>query len=134
MDNWSENKTGCKGHLRSLYNALFSMLNQMVNKNLVLVISIAYRLIPQYSIITKLLIFYRVHQIPFFWFIGTINNNNKNDIIGTIILQKAYNSLPFYRVRQIPFLFFEKCFKKTTEYFLKFLFLFASTILPVNNG
>ena len=24
--------------------------------------------------------------------------------------------------------------KKTTEYFLKFLFLFESTILPVNNG
>ena len=37
-----------------------------------------------------------------------------------------------YRVRQIPF--FEKCFKKTTKYFLKFLFLFESTILPVNNG
>ena len=30
--------------------------------------------------------------------------------------------------------FFGKCLKKTTEYFLKFLFLFKSTILPVNNG
>ena len=39
-----------------------------------------------------------------------------------------------YRVRQIP-LFYGKCFKrKTTEYFLKFLFLFESTILSVNNG
>ena len=38
-----------------------------------------------------------------------------------------------YRVRQITFSFL-KCYKKTTEYFLKFLFLFESTILPVNNG
>ena len=30
--------------------------------------------------------------------------------------------------------FFGKCFKKTTEYFLKFLFLIKSTLLPVNNG
>ena len=31
--------------------------------------------------------------------------------------------------------FFGKCFKtKLLEYFLKFLFLFESTILPVNNG
>ena len=37
-----------------------------------------------------------------------------------------------YRVLQIPF--FWKMLKKTTEYFLKFLFLFESTILPVNNG
>ena len=38
-----------------------------------------------------------------------------------------------YRVRQITFSFL-KCYKKTTEYFLKFLFLFESIILPVNNG
>ena len=31
-------------------------------------------------------------------------------------------------------LFFENALKKATEYFLKFLFLFESTILPVNNG
>ena len=37
----------------------------------------------------------------------------------------------FYRVRQIIF-FLENALKKTTEYFLKFLFLFK--ILPVNNG
>ena len=37
-----------------------------------------------------------------------------------------------YRVRQI--FFFGKCFKKTTEYILPFLFLFESTIHPVNNG
>ena len=38
----------------------------------------------------------------------------------------------FTFVRQVPFS--GKCFKKTTEYFLKFLFLFESTILSVNNG
>ena len=33
------------------------------------------------------------------------------------------------------YLFFGKCLrKKATEYFLKFLFLFESTILAVNNG
>ena len=41
-------------------------------------------------------------------------------------------SCTLYRVRQITF--FLKCYKKTTEYFLKFLFLFESTILPVNKG
>ena len=35
-------------------------------------------------------------------------------------------------VPQIPF--FGKCFKKNTEYSLKILFLFESTILPANNG
>ena len=35
-------------------------------------------------------------------------------------------------VRQKPF--FENALKKTTEYFLKFLFLFESTIFPVING
>ena len=30
--------------------------------------------------------------------------------------------------------FLENALKKTTEYFLKFLFLFESTILPINNG
>ena len=39
----------------------------------------------------------------------------------------------FYRVRQISF-FLENALKQTTEYFLKFLFLFESTILPFNNG
>ena len=32
------------------------------------------------------------------------------------------------------YLFFGKYFKKTSEYFLKFLFLFEITMLPVNNG
>ena len=32
------------------------------------------------------------------------------------------------------YLLFGKCLKKAAEYFLKFLFLFESTILPVNNG
>ena len=37
------------------------------------------------------------------------------------------------RVRHIPF-FLENTLKKTTKYFHKFVFLFESTILPVNNG
>ena len=37
------------------------------------------------------------------------------------------------RVRQITF-FLENAVKKTTISFLNFLFLFKSTILPVNNG
>ena len=48
-----------------------------------------------------------------------------------------YNTVCFklYRVRQIPcFFFLENALKKTTEYFLKFIFLFESTILPVNSG
>ena len=32
------------------------------------------------------------------------------------------------------FFFFENVFKNTTEYFLKFLLLFESTIPPVNSG
>ena len=36
-------------------------------------------------------------------------------------------------VRQIPF-FLENTIKQTTKYFLKFLLLFKSTILSVNNG
>ena len=31
------------------------------------------------------------------------------------------------------FFFLENALKKTTEYFLKFLFIFESTILPINN-
>ena len=34
------------------------------------------------------------------------------------------------QVRQIPFFFLENALKKTTEDFLKYLFLFESTILP----
>ena len=37
-----------------------------------------------------------------------------------------------YRVRQITFCL-ENALKKSTEYFLKFLLLFESAILPVNN-
>ena len=32
------------------------------------------------------------------------------------------------------YFFLENALKKSTEYFLKFLFLFESTILPVNSG
>ena len=47
--------------------------------------------------------------------------------------QFVSNNKVLYRVRQIPF-FIEYALKKTTEHFLKFLFLFESPILPVNNG
>ena len=40
-------------------------------------------------------------------------------LFGRIVLQNTF--------------FLENALKKTTEYFLKFLFLFESTILPVNN-
>ena len=39
-----------------------------------------------------------------------------------------------YKVHQITFCFWKMIKKKTTEYFLKFLFLFESTILSVRNG
>ena len=38
------------------------------------------------------------------------------------------------KIQGPPNNFFCKCFKKTTKYFLKFLFLFENTILPINNG
>ena len=62
--------------------------------------------------LTRLFVLYRISLV-------------QNIVIG-------YN-WKLYRVRQITFSFL-KCYKKTTEYFLKFLFLFESTILPVNNG
>ena len=48
-------------------------------------------------------------------------------------LQGMFHPNRLYRVRQKPF-FLENDLKKTTKYFLKFLSLFESTILPVNNG
>ena len=42
---------------------------------------------------------------------------------------KRWQNHTIHRVRQITFLL-ENALKKTTEYFLKFLFLFESTILP----
>ena len=51
-----------------------------------------------------------------------------SDIVNRTALPQIFN----YRVRQIPF-FLENAFKKTTKYFLKFLFLFESTIFPINN-
>ena len=48
---------------------------------------------------------------------------------GNLVLVFAIGSAKYV------FLFLENHIKKTTEYFLKFLFfLFESTILPVNNG
>ena len=40
----------------------------------------------------------------------------------------------FYRVRQIPLFFWKMLKNKTTEYFLKFSFLFESTIPMFNNA
>ena len=59
----------------------------------------------------------------------TVSHKHNEKSLKNLIYHKK-----MYRLRQIR-LFFEKCFKKkTTEYFLKFLCLFESTILPVNNG
>ena len=41
---------------------------------------------------------------------------------------------PEQQLKDPPNDFILKLLKKTTEYFLKFLFLFVSTIRPVNNG
>ena len=51
---------------------------------------------------------------------------NQTNTISHAMLRKYIGSAK-YR-------FFENGLKKTTEYFRKFLFLFESTILPVNNG
>ena len=59
----------------------------------------------------------------------------RSHIWGHCVTAMKLNGIWKYRLPQIPF-FFGKCFKitKTAEYFLKFLILFESTILPVNNG
>ena len=49
------------------------------------------------------------------------------------LMQSVKRVLSMY-IGTAKYLFFGKCFKKTTEYFLKYLFLFESTILPVKNG
>ena len=52
--------------------------------------------------------------------------------------KQLWNTHPSYCTIQntgsAKYLFFGKCFKKNTEYFLEFIFLFECTILPVNNG
>ena len=58
-----------------------------------------------------------------------------NEIIFKIF--KYVHQKPDENVIQGPpntIFFFGKCFQKTTEYLLKFLFLIESTILPINNG
>ena len=65
-----------------------------------------------------------------------ITNNGTNVVTDrqtSIASSKCIEKVIFYRVRQIPFFFLENALKKTTEYFLKFFFLFECTILPVNN-
>ena len=47
---------------------------------------------------------------------------------------KEFLSSPPHSTGSAKYLFLENDLKKTTEYFLKFLFLFENTILPVNNG
>ena len=55
-----------------------------------------------------------------------------NSEAGT--LQSCFFGILFEYTGSDKYLFFGKCFKKkTTEYLLKFVFLFESTILPVNN-
>ena len=60
-----------------------------------------------------------------------ILRQNKSDL-STPELWKKFK-LHKYRVRKISF-FLENALKNTIEYFLKFLFLFESTILSVNSG
>ena len=59
-------------------------------------------------------------------------NNNYGNLYPILSNHDSISSQE-YKLRQIPFSL-GKCFKKTAEYFLKFLFLFESLILPVNNG
>ena len=48
-------------------------------------------------------------------------------------IMETYNTYICTGTAKYPFSF-GKRLKKSTEYFLKFLLLFVSTILPVNNG
>ena len=59
------------------------------------------------------------------------SNHNMNENRGHPCNLQTTKSL--YRDRQIPS-FCENALKKTTEYFLKFLVLFESKMLSVNNG
>ena len=49
-------------------------------------------------------------------------------------IEIMFKNMVKFIVQDPPNAFFGKCFKKSTEYFLKFVFLFESAILPVNNG
>ena len=68
----------------------------------------------------------KTHLFSFFIDVCSYNERKRKFSIFTFKFNKKY------RVRKIPF--FWKMLKKTTEYFLKLLFLFESTILPFNNG
>ena len=61
----------------------------------------------------------------------------KQDSFSGLIFKLRYQALESQRTYTGPpntfFCFLENGLKKATEYFLKFLFLFESTILPVNN-
>ena len=60
----------------------------------------------------------------------------QNDFINFVKKQFVYDPMPCVIILGLPntFFFLENALKKTTEYCLRFLFLFESTILPVNNG
>ena len=70
-------------------------------------------------------------KLRFFFFFLVFKNKFVFKNVFNFTIYK-YFKIIIYRIRQITF-FLENAFKKTTEYFLKFLFLFESTILPVNN-
>ena len=74
--------------------------------------------------------------LKLFWFKNNIHKIcSKNDSVYNFYCLRFHFKCNWYRktyrVRQIPF-FLENALKKTTEHFLKFLFLFENTIL--SNG
>ena len=61
-------------------------------------------------------------------------SEKKSNVLNTAVVLPL---LEYFKctVQDPPTIFFlENALKKTIEYYLKFLFLFESTILPVNNG
>ena len=66
-----------------------------------------------------------------FWLIA----NNKNYVLRNTTTKLHLRMTPVL-IKGLPNTFFplENALKKTTKYFSRFLFLFESTILPVNNG
>ena len=57
------------------------------------------------------------------------------DFLFETIWKKSWKNIANRNKGSAKYLFFlEHALKKTSEYFLKFFFLFESTILPVNNG
>ena len=64
-----------------------------------------------------------------------INTSNRSGVRHKIVsLTKDCNEQLYIQGPPNTFFFGKSLKKQTTEYLLKFLFLFESTILPVNNG